>query len=494
MRTGSVDEKKGHWKELDAAMCAMYAIVSARPQSDSCQPHISGSRDWDARLHAANVHPFVTDPRALSSEADHCMVLSGCSPHVPWFAYTSTISKFTGVTRACLGLKRAPPAAQIWPLRLTVPSLQMLARRALAAGSGQEQVRNWTPVTGLVASLVLASSGPEKHYRSPVSRPDQESSSDAFSGILTPLPDRSFVPMRVVLGALIASLDMCNTGEGFAAGSPQPPANLALSTHNSDKAARVARGDAWTLLNVDSHTPSQEYQRNMAWSYLRDSLNFYRIHLLAFIFFPLFGATILWACNGKFPVKFIDSLFICISAATGTGLVTLDLSSLTVWQQVIVVLLELIGNQTFVSWVVVLVRRWYFLRNLRHIVAAELERHHTVIDDENTPPTLRHIRETLARLKKEKDLQSTHPPPSSQGTSGTSRRSSQNRDNRSGLRTDMVRRLDIAPHLIDPMGSQAHRIAADRYAEATGIDVLSSSASPKTTSVVSLARMRSYLD
>ncbi|KAI9066036.1 TrkH-domain-containing protein [Trametes sanguinea] len=218
----------------------------------------------------------------------------------------------------------------------------------------------------------------------------------------------------------------------------------------------------------------------MAWSYLRDSLNFYRIHLLAFIFFPLFGATILWASNGKFPVKFIDSLFICISAATGTGLVTLDLSSLTVWQQVILVLLELFGNQTFVSWVVVLVRRWYFLRNLRHIVAAELERHHTVIDDENTPPTLRHIRETLARLKKEKDLQSTHAPPSSQGTSGTSRRSSQNRDSRSGLRTDMVRRLDIAPHLIDPMGSQAHRIAADRYAEATGIDVLSSSASRRS--------------
>ena len=43
-------------------------------------------------------------------------------------------------------------------------------------------------------------------------------------------------------------------------------------------------------------------------------------------------------------MTFVDALFICISAATGTGLVTVDLSSLTAWQQVILVILEFVGN------------------------------------------------------------------------------------------------------------------------------------------------------
>ncbi|KAJ8496266.1 hypothetical protein ONZ51_g1209 [Trametes cubensis] len=81
----------------------------------------------------------------------------------------------------------------------------------------------------------------------------------------------------------------------------------------------------------------------MAWSHIKDSLNFYRIHLLAFVFIPLFGATILLASNGEFPITFVDSLYIIISGATGTGLVTVDLSSLTIWQQVILVILEIIG-------------------------------------------------------------------------------------------------------------------------------------------------------
>lgn len=57
------------------------------------------------------------------------------------------------------------------------------------------------------------------------------------------------------------------------------------------------------------------------------------------------GATILWASNGEFYIKFIDSLYISVSGATGTGLVTTDLSALTIWQQVVLVVLELIGNQ-----------------------------------------------------------------------------------------------------------------------------------------------------
>ena len=61
------------------------------------------------------------------------------------------------------------------------------------------------------------------------------------------------------------------------------------------------------------------------------------------------GSVVIWASNGKFPVRFVDSLFVSISGATGTGLVTIDLSALTAWQQVVIVILELVGNQVGVS-------------------------------------------------------------------------------------------------------------------------------------------------
>ena len=56
-------------------------------------------------------------------------------------------------------------------------------------------------------------------------------------------------------------------------------------------------------------------------------------------------------------MKFIDSLFVCVSAVTGTGLITFDLSSLTAWQQTILVILEIFGSPVMVSWLVVAFRR-----------------------------------------------------------------------------------------------------------------------------------------
>ncbi|KAI1788852.1 TrkH-domain-containing protein [Ganoderma leucocontextum] len=193
----------------------------------------------------------------------------------------------------------------------------------------------------------------------------------------------------------------------------------------------------------------------MVWWMATSSLNFYRLHLLAFIIIPLLGSVVLWASNGKFPVRFVDALFICVSAATGTGLVTVDLSSLTVWQQVILVILELVGNQAFVAWAVVIVRRWYFLRHLRHIVAAEMQRTNTRQTPHDVPPYIRHIRETLARFNREHEHASpTQPSPARLRS----------------VRPDMVRRLDIPPRLINPMGSQAHS-EDDIVIEVSGSDV-----------------------
>lgn len=122
------------------------------------------------------------------------------------------------------------------------------------------------------------------------------------------------------------------------------------------------------------------------------------------------------------------------------------------------------------------IRRWYFLRNLRHIVSAEMERDHTVQTPQNISPSLRHIRETLARLQ-EKQRNNGGAPSISPSTS---RSSSQRRGAKLPLRADMIRRLDIAPHPIGPMGAHAPRVTSDRPAEASGIDVMSSAASRRS--------------
>lgn len=59
---------------------------------------------------------------------------------------------------------------------------------------------------------------------------------------------------------------------------------------------------------------------------------------------PFILAAVAYACNGMFPASYVDLLFCCVSAMTGTGLATLDLSSLTAWQQVVLVILEIIGS------------------------------------------------------------------------------------------------------------------------------------------------------
>jgi len=69
--------------------------------------------------------------------------------------------------------------------------------------------------------------------------------------------------------------------------------------------------------------------------YIQDRSNFFRLHLSAFIFIPLIFSGIFYASNGRFHIRFIDAVFLCYSAMTDTGLSTVNLSTLTAWQQVI---------------------------------------------------------------------------------------------------------------------------------------------------------------
>lgn len=58
--------------------------------------------------------------------------------------------------------------------------------------------------------------------------------------------------------------------------------------------------------------------------------------MLFFTIVPLITSAIFYASNGKNHIAYIDSLFMVVSAMTVTGLNTVLLADLTLWQQVII--------------------------------------------------------------------------------------------------------------------------------------------------------------
>lgn len=73
--------------------------------------------------------------------------------------------------------------------------------------------------------------------------------------------------------------------------------------------------------------------------YLLKEATFFRLHVVAFTFVPLVCSGIFYACNGQYPVSYLDSLFLCYSAMTVCGLSTINLSTTTAWQQVMLYML-----------------------------------------------------------------------------------------------------------------------------------------------------------
>ncbi|KAL0948734.1 hypothetical protein HGRIS_008868 [Hohenbuehelia grisea] len=104
------------------------------------------------------------------------------------------------------------------------------------------------------------------------------------------------------------------------------------------------------------------------WRTIRKHLNFYRVHVLAFVFTPLVSSAIFYGLNGPTNVPYVDCLFLCVSAMTVSGLTTLDLSGLTTGQQVLLFLLMCLGSPVLASGVMVFIRRHYFSKRIKHIL------------------------------------------------------------------------------------------------------------------------------
>lgn len=95
-------------------------------------------------------------------------------------------------------------------------------------------------------------------------------------------------------------------------------------------------------------TTSSDIPSRSRWSqslaFIKKHSNFYRVHLTSFTIVPFVFGAIMYASNGQYPVSFLDCLFLCYSAMSNTGLGTVNLSTVTVWQQVILFFMMLLGH------------------------------------------------------------------------------------------------------------------------------------------------------
>ncbi|PCH40391.1 TrkH-domain-containing protein [Wolfiporia cocos MD-104 SS10] len=199
----------------------------------------------------------------------------------------------------------------------------------------------------------------------------------------------------------------------------------------------------------------------MLWSYVKSNLNFYRIHLFFFVITPIILSAIAYASNGEFKLHYIDLLFVFVSGATGTGLTTIDLSSTTPWQQVLLVIIEIIGNQasTHEASPCLIFRpflRRYFLSHLKYIVAAENEKRPAHAHSLHTALSLQTIRDAMLH-RQEPDENPISP------WCGAAARPKRGPPR---ISSDMVRRVDVEPQRINPMGGPSRTASCDGHSSA----------------------------
>ena len=86
--------------------------------------------------------------------------------------------------------------------------------------------------------------------------------------------------------------------------------------------------------------------------------NFITLHYTYFFITTLSASAILWcSSSSSSTISYVDSLFMVVSAMTEAGLNTVNLSTLNMFQQVLLFVLMILGSSIWVSWLVVLLRR-----------------------------------------------------------------------------------------------------------------------------------------
>ncbi|KAL4818665.1 cation transport protein-domain-containing protein [Aspergillus spinulosporus] len=110
-------------------------------------------------------------------------------------------------------------------------------------------------------------------------------------------------------------------------------------------------------------------------STLLPSFNFLSLHYTYFIAVSLISSLIFWGTsNPPRSVSYTDALFMCVSAMTGTGLNSVEASSLTTFQQVIMFVLLMLGHAILISITVLHVRKRAFQHKFKGISHALAQR------------------------------------------------------------------------------------------------------------------------
>ncbi|KAG0645536.1 Low-affinity potassium transport [Hyphodiscus hymeniophilus] len=103
-------------------------------------------------------------------------------------------------------------------------------------------------------------------------------------------------------------------------------------------------------------------------------LNFITLHYLYFIGVCLIASVIFYGSSKPdYSISYTDSLYLVISAMTEAGLNTVNLSTMTTFQQVILWLLIIVGSAIWVSIFTVLTRKRYFETRFQDIVKKQKE-------------------------------------------------------------------------------------------------------------------------
>ncbi|KAI9507993.1 cation transport protein-domain-containing protein [Russula earlei] len=194
--------------------------------------------------------------------------------------------------------------------------------------------------------------------------------------------------------------------------------------------------------------PSDETSFQRVYSFFYSNLNFYRLHILYFTFTPLLFSGIFYATNGRFHITYVDALFNSVSAMAVCGLASVDLSSLTGWQQAILFIQMCLGNPVLISWIVVYVRRNMFAIHCENIVRAATC--NAVADAEEVEQVT--LTRRILSLFRVGSNQFTFPgsPHGSNPSNGSNMEG--HRRTLRGLRPDMIRRVDDALKLVNPSG------------------------------------------
>ncbi|KAF8425485.1 cation transport protein-domain-containing protein [Tirmania nivea] len=193
------------------------------------------------------------------------------------------------------------------------------------------------------------------------------------------------------------------------------------------------------------------------------------------------GAVIIYSQRN---IRFVDALFFACGAATQSGLNTIDINTLKLYQQIIMHLIPLITNPIFISTAIVFVRIHWFEKRLESL-DAKLGRWKTATKSRHEPQDVDPEREERGVAGRPITLIREAPPPSLQEVALVDLNTDENQpptSNSTAIQSpaSSKRNSDEILHVVSkvnpPTNGDAH--TADRASEATSINNNSSDGAP----------------